>query len=115
MMDIEGGKVKSVPNALGMTNDAGMKFDELPLFLVRLCTDVNWDDEKECFDDLVKTTADFCVECMLPRQEEAAECMAITAGKSKEATDANSLNEAVEAGEYADIVEAATALRAKRA
>jgi len=114
MMDIADGKVKSVPNALGVTNDAGFKFDELPLFLVRLCTDIDWEDEKTCFENLVRTTADFCVECLLPSHEEATKCMAATAGASLQPADAQALNAAVEAGEYPDIVAAAAAAKVKR-
>lgn len=111
MLDIEDGLIKGLPNALGISGDVGLKFDELPLFLVRLCTEVNWEDEKLCFESLGKVVAHFCVEQLLPCPEEAERCMAASADAGLNAA---ALNAAVEAGEFPDVAAAAQA-RAKRA
>jgi len=114
MLDISDGKLWSLPNALGVTSDAGLRFDALPLFMVRLCAEVTWDQEKPCFEALCRLAADFCVEALLPDAEEAAKVMDTTAGGSTSSTSAGALTAAVEAGEFADVAEAAAAAKAKR-
>lgn len=114
MLDIEGGLIKGLPNALGVGGEIGLKWDELPLFLVRLCAEVNWEDEQLCFESTCKAVASFCVEQLLPSQEEADQCMKASAADTGPADQSASLNAAVEAGEFPDVVTAAQAARAKR-
>ena len=86
------GRLKTVPNALGLTSDVGCSFDGLPLFMVRLCTEINWNDEKTCLDGICQLVAEFCADLLLPDE-------------SLNATDA--VNAAVAAGEFEDVATAA--------
>mmetsp|Transcript_21822 Transcript_21822/g.40654 ORF Transcript_21822/g.40654 Transcript_21822/m.40654 type:complete len:795 (+) Transcript_21822:35-2419(+) len=110
-LDISGGVLCSLPNALGVTSDAGLSFDGLPLFLLRLCAETNWSEEKACFQSLCRVTADFCVELLLPSEEDATRVDASEA----EGTRVGALNAAVEAGEFEDVAAAAAAATRKRA
>merc|ERR1719440_1098062 len=69
---ISGGTLNSLPNALGANSDVGLNMEGLPLFLIRLCTEMNWGEEKACFSSLCRCCADFCVEALLPTEEEAS-------------------------------------------
>lgn len=86
------GRLKTVPNALGLTSDVGCSFDGLPLFMLRLCTEINWNDEKTCLDGICQLAAEFCADLLLPDE-------------SLNATDA--VNAAVAAGEFEDVATAA--------
>lgn len=110
-LTVTGGVLCSIPNALGVTSDAGLSFDELPLFLLRLCAETNWAEEKACFESLCRLTAEFCVEVLLPSEEDAARVEAAAGPRSA----ADSLNAAVEAGEFEDVAAAAAAASRKRA
>ena len=94
------GCIKTVPNALGLSSDVGCCFDSLPLFVVRLCSEVNWNDEKSCLDGLCQITAEFCADLLLPDPS------ASDASQRNSATDA--WNAAVAAGEFEDVAAAAT-------
>lgn len=48
MLDISDGKLWSLPNALGVTSDAGLRFDALPLFMVRLCAEATREGRGTC-------------------------------------------------------------------
>jgi len=118
MMDIADGKLWSLPNAIGVVSDAGLKFDELPLFLVRLCAEIDWEEEKPCFEGLCRAAADFAVESLLPGREEAEKAVVqsigpATSSAAAAAADADALSAAVEAGEFPDVA-AAAAARVKR-
>lgn len=104
----------SMPNALGVTSDVGLVMEELPLFLLRICAETNWGDEKGCFSSLCRSCADFCVETLLPTEEEASRIDSTTASRSAD-SEAAALNAAVEAGEFEDVVAAAAATSRKRA
>lgn len=115
-LDLSGGFLCSLPNALGVTSDAGLSYDGLPLFLLRLCAEINWSEEKACFQSLCRVTADFCVELLLPSEEDAARVDASDASSAagSRSTDTSALNAAVEAGEFEDVVAAAAAAAATR-
>lgn len=108
-IDAESSQLRAVPNGLGLSSDLGLSMESLPLYLVRLCTQVNWEEEKACLDSICRVTAHFCVELLQPSDEEVA---ALGEGrKGKQRATAEALNAAVEAGEFEDV---ATALAAKR-
>eukprot|EP00930_Biecheleria_cincta_P004848 TRINITY_DN10577_c0_g1_i1.p1 TRINITY_DN10577_c0_g1~~TRINITY_DN10577_c0_g1_i1.p1 ORF type:complete len:794 (-),score=166.55 TRINITY_DN10577_c0_g1_i1:284-2665(-) len=108
-IDTETSQLRAVPNGLGLNSDLGLSMEGLPLYLLRLCTQVNWEEEKACLDSICRITAEFCVDLLLPSAEEVA---ALAGGrKSTQAATAESLNAAVEAGEFEDI---AAALAAKK-
>jgi DNA mismatch repair protein MLH1 len=107
------GQLVSLPNALGITNDTGLVMDGLPLFLVRVCCDTNWGEEKACFISLCSLCADFCVEIILPSEEEAARVDVDIINRAS--SSASALNAAVEAGEFEDVALAAAAFSRKRA
>ena len=86
------GCLKTLPNGLGLVSDAGCSFDTLPLFLVRLCAEINWKQEKACLDGICQVTADFSADLLLPEKFDGA-------------TDA--LNAAVASGEFEDVAAAA--------
>merc|ERR1719440_961305 len=96
---ISGGTLNSLPNALGANSDVGLNMEGLPLFLIRLCTEMNWGEEKACFSSLCRCCADFCVEAMLPTEEEASRMETATCGRIAE-RDAAGLTASVEAGEF---------------
>jgi len=108
MLDIVEGKLLSLPNALGVSSDSGLCFDGLPLFLVRLCAETDWTEEKACLRGLCRIVADFCVEALLPSEEDAVKNSA-----EIQETATAALNAAVEAGEFEDVA-AAAAARKKR-
>merc|ERR1719440_945355 len=108
---ISGGTLNSLPNALGANSDVGLNMEGLPLFLIRLCTEMNWGEEKACFSSLCRCCADFCVEALLPTEEDAARVESATSSQSEAAA----LNAAVEAGEFEDVAAAAAAASRKRA
>jgi len=116
MMDIREGQLWSVPNALGLTSDVGLKFDGLPLLLLRICAETNWDEERACLEGLCRRIADFAVEALLPDREEAQKVVASSLGPApfSAGTDAEALTAAVEAGEFPDVVAAAMAAKSKR-
>lgn len=100
MLDIEtqsesSDRLKTVPNALGLTSDVGCSFDTLPFFLIRLCSEVNWNDEKTCLEKICQLTAEFCADLLLPQER----------SNTTDATDA--LNAAIAAGEFEDVAAAA--------
>ena len=70
-IDVPSKSLKSVPNALGLKSDMGCNFETLPLFLVRLCAQVNWEEEKPCLDGICHLTADFSAELLLPSEADA--------------------------------------------
>jgi len=106
-IDTESSQLRAVPNGLGLLSDVGLSMDTLPLYLVRLCTQVNWEEEKACLVDICRITAEFCVDLLLPSAEETA---ALAGGREgRQAATAESLNAAVEAGEFEDIAAALTA------
>merc|ERR1712107_325661 len=102
--DIDGGLLKALPNALGVSSGNELRFDGLPLFLVRLCSTTDWTEEKACFEDLCRTCADFFVDAMLPDAEDAKEVAC-----SSRVAAADDLNAAVEAGDFEDVASAAAA------
>ncbi|CAK9041056.1 unnamed protein product [Durusdinium trenchii] len=91
------GFLKSIPNGLGLSSDVGCCFDSFPLCLVRLCSEVDWSDEKSCLDGICQVIADFCADLLLPSP---------SVDISRAATDA--WNAAVAAGEFEDVAAAAT-------
>jgi len=113
-LGVSNGMLSTLPNAMGVTSDVGLLMDGLPLFLLRLCTEVNWIEEKECLSSMCRCCSDFCVEALLPSEEEAARMDAATSAKSVE-SEAAMLNAALEAGEFEDVVAAAAASSRKRA
>jgi DNA mismatch repair protein MLH1 len=113
-LGVSNGMLSTLPNAMGVTSDVGLLMDGLPLFLLRFCTEVNWIEEKECLSSMCRCCSDFCVEALLPSEEEAARMDAATSAKSVE-SEAAMLNAAVEAGEFEDVVAAAAASSRKRA
>mmetsp|Transcript_40359 Transcript_40359/g.93591 ORF Transcript_40359/g.93591 Transcript_40359/m.93591 type:complete len:743 (+) Transcript_40359:30-2258(+) len=94
--------LKAVPNALGLKTDLGCSFEALPLFLIRLCAEVNWEQEKACLDMICQLTADFCTELLVPGMSDAT---------SQRQDAIEDLNAAVQAGEFVDVVEASAAKR----
>ncbi|CAE8617184.1 unnamed protein product [Polarella glacialis] len=108
-VDVETSMLKAVPNGLGLSSDANLNFEGLPLYLVNLCTQVNWEDEKVCLDSICKFTADFSVDLLLPTQEQAAALEAACKGSKLAAVEA--LNASVLAGEFEDVAAAAIAKR----
>lgn len=111
---LAGGLLTALPNALGITSDVGLVMEGLPLFLVRFCAETNWAEEKVCFSSLCRCCADFCVEALLPTEEEASCVDSATSARSAQ-TEAAQLNAAVEAGEFEDVAAAAAASSRKRA
>eukprot|EP00927_Polykrikos_kofoidii_P001136 TRINITY_DN10414_c0_g1_i1.p1 TRINITY_DN10414_c0_g1~~TRINITY_DN10414_c0_g1_i1.p1 ORF type:complete len:831 (+),score=137.79 TRINITY_DN10414_c0_g1_i1:192-2684(+) len=111
--------LRSLPNALGVKSDAGLCFDGLPLFLIRLCCEVDWTEEKPCFEGLCRLIADFSVEMMLPSEEELEAYEGSLGARGRAAAvaaaTASELNAAVEAGEFEDVAAAAAAANRKRA
>jgi len=99
------GSIVTLPNAMGVSSDDGITMDHLPLFLITLCEEADWSDEKRCFASLCSWCASFCVEALLPSVEEASRV---------DMDFATAVNSAVESGEFADVAEAAAASR-KRA
>jgi DNA mismatch repair protein MLH1 len=113
-LGISDGMLNSLPNALGVTSDAGLKMETLPLFLVRLCAEANWAEEKACFASLCSISADFCVDALLPTEEEASQVDSSSSVRNA-ASEAMAMTAAVEAGEFEDVVAAAQAASRKRA
>jgi len=113
MMEIAEGKLLSVPNALGLDSDTGLNLEGLPLFLVRLCVEGDWTEEKACFRSLCQIAAEFGTEAVMPSEEDAEKGAAEVQDAVASATDA--INAAVEAGEFEDVAAAAAAQKKKRA
>mmetsp|Transcript_13521 Transcript_13521/g.29678 ORF Transcript_13521/g.29678 Transcript_13521/m.29678 type:complete len:771 (-) Transcript_13521:98-2410(-) len=103
---IEDGMLLGFPNVLGVSSDAGLCFDVLPLFLLRLCVEGNWAEEKPCFENLCRILSDCFVEFLLPSTEDIA---------PDPVAFANELNAAVDAGGFSDVGAAAEAASRKRA
>lgn len=110
-LDLAGGSLAALPNALCVTSDAGLSLDGLPLFLVRLAVETNWSDEQLCFEGLCRVTADFAMESLLPDVDDAE--LADTKQGGAAAAAVAALNAAVEAGDFEDVAAAAEA-RKKR-
>merc|ERR1712008_166939 len=106
MFSFADGMLLAFPNALGVSSDTGFCLDGLPLFLVRLCAEIDWEEEKTCLDGLCRKIAAFCVEVLTPTCDDGTE------ESVAEAT--AQLNASVEAGEFEDVALAAAA-RGKRA
>eukprot|EP00933_Yihiella_yeosuensis_P041054 TRINITY_DN35499_c0_g1_i1.p1 TRINITY_DN35499_c0_g1~~TRINITY_DN35499_c0_g1_i1.p1 ORF type:complete len:797 (+),score=175.10 TRINITY_DN35499_c0_g1_i1:57-2447(+) len=111
-IDVDTGMLHSVPNGLGLTSDAGLNFEALPLYLVTLCSQVNWEDEKACLHHICQATAEFSTELLLPSDEAAA--MEDAGRNSTRALAAEAFNVAVEGGEFQDVATAAAAAAKKR-
>jgi DNA mismatch repair protein MLH1 len=108
MLDVADGVLRSLPNALGVASGDGLRFDGLPLFLVRLCAETNWDEEKPCLDGLCRVVANFCTEALLSPEESFAEAEAAREALTDErSAAADELNAAVEAGDFEDVAAAA--------
>eukprot|EP00928_Gymnodinium_smaydae_P043581 TRINITY_DN29165_c0_g1_i1.p1 TRINITY_DN29165_c0_g1~~TRINITY_DN29165_c0_g1_i1.p1 ORF type:complete len:876 (-),score=231.36 TRINITY_DN29165_c0_g1_i1:104-2668(-) len=119
--DLAEGQLRALPNVLGLTASAGLRLEGLPLYLVRLCATVNWTDEKACFEDLCRISADFFVDALLPSEEDAEAAAGDTVAAAVASTNeqrsdaAGSANAAVEAGEFEDVAAAAMAASAASA
>merc|ERR1719265_312390 len=113
-LGISAGTLTSIPNALGITSDGGLVLEELPMFLIRLCAETNWSDEKMCFCSLCRYVADFAVDVLLPTEEAASRLDSSSPAQFAE-TAAAAFNAAVEAGEFEDVAAAAAASSRKRA
>ncbi|KAG2181878.1 hypothetical protein INT44_008694 [Umbelopsis vinacea] len=68
--------------------------DKLPLFLLRLGTEVDWDGEKECFETLAKELALFY--CAEPPLQEPAEDIRTDPQGDQEMTESNTLDSTYE-------------------
>merc|ERR1712070_309387 len=111
---ISGGMLASLPNALGVTSNLGLNMEVIPLFLIRVCTETNWGEEKACFSSLCRCCADFCVEALLPAEEEASCVDSKAASVQKAERDLAALNASVESGEFVDVAAAAAAASSRK-
>jgi len=66
-------KLCALPNALGIPSAEGLSFVDLPLVLIRLCTEVNWNVEKLCLEGICRIMADLAVSAMLPQDEDISD------------------------------------------
>lgn len=115
MLDIREGFLYSVPNALGLSSDVGLNFDGLPLFLVRLCAEVNWTEERPCLEGICRAAADFSVSLLLPDEAEVQQAESTASRRAAEVAEAaRALSEAVEAGEFEDVGSAAAAAAGRK-
>ncbi|CAE6931966.1 Mlh1 [Symbiodinium sp. CCMP2592] len=103
-IDVSSKCLKALPNGLGLKSDMGCNFETLPLFLVRLCAEVNWEEEKPCLEGICQVIADFSAELLLPSDAEADIYQRGRAAVEE-------LNAAVQSGEFEDIVAASAAKR----
>ncbi|CAE7938426.1 Mlh1, partial [Symbiodinium sp. KB8] len=103
-IDVSGKRLKTLPNGLGLKSDMGCNFETLPLFLVRLCAEVDWEEEKPCLEGICQVIADFSAELLLPSEAEADIYQRGRAAVEE-------LNAAVQSGEFDDIVAASAAKR----
>ena len=101
---MSGKRLKTLPNGLGLKSDMGCNFETLPLFLVRLCAEVDWEEEKPCLEGICQVIADFSAELLLPSEAEADIYQRGRAAVEE-------LNAAVQSGEFDDIVAASAAKR----
>lgn len=111
-LDVRQGVLRALPNPL-KASSAALIFDALPLFLVRLCCEVEWSDEKLCFESLCRLLAEFSVEALLPSEEAAANAYREVSKRPSAVGLADAVNAAVASGEFEDVGDAAAA--AKRA
>ncbi|XP_063160151.1 DNA mismatch repair protein Mlh1 isoform X2 [Candoia aspera] len=56
-LEIDGGNLTGLPLLI---DNYVPPLEGLPMFVLRLATEVNWDEEKECFDSLSRECAMFC-------------------------------------------------------
>ncbi|KAI9288731.1 histidine kinase-like ATPase [Umbelopsis sp. AD052] len=87
----ENGELLSVPMLI---KNYVPTLDKLPLFLLRLGTEVDWDGEKECFETLAKELALFY--CAEPPLQEPAEDIQTDLQGDQEMTESNTLDSTYE-------------------
>mmetsp|Transcript_46364 Transcript_46364/g.110402 ORF Transcript_46364/g.110402 Transcript_46364/m.110402 type:complete len:793 (+) Transcript_46364:53-2431(+) len=111
-LHISEGKLLAIPNALSHGAD-GLVLDKLPLFLIQLCVETNWLEEKACFDGMCRLLSEFCVEAVLPTEEEEAEVD--LSPEERRARAAEAFSAAAGSGEVEDVAQAAIEAQKKRA
>jgi len=111
-MEISDGQLRALPNVLGVSSDSGLSFDGLPLFLVRLCAETNWNEEKPCFESVCRLFADWAVETLLPTDEDV-EGFDISRLETM-AAEVDDVNAGVESGQFEDVAAAAAAAKSRK-